>query len=150
MYSSSDSSIICFAKTTACSSSRNRFRSVPIFSPYSKTQTMSDSSLNSNCASSFSTVIDDAPGAGQDPEAMKGGVSPGLAETLEPPARANKMAPTIFQHSCQSCSWWELALINGHLCRFSKISSEIRTAGCCRGCHFFDLKLDRYLSYSFS
>jgi hypothetical protein len=21
----------------------------------------------------------------------------------------------IIQHSCQSCSWWELALINGHL-----------------------------------
>lgn len=103
MYSASDSSIICFAKTTACSSSRNRFRSVPIFSPYSKTQTMSDSSLNSNCASSFSTVIDDAPGAGQNPEAMKGGVSLDLAETLEPPACANKMAPNY--HSTFMPKW---------------------------------------------
>ena len=48
VYSSSDNSIIYFAKTIAWCSSRNRFRSVPIFSPYSKTQTMSDSSLDSN------------------------------------------------------------------------------------------------------
>jgi len=54
VYSSSDNSMIYFAKTIACCSSRNRFRSVPIFSPYSKTQTMSDSSLgSSSCRFSF-------------------------------------------------------------------------------------------------
>lgn len=53
VYSCSDKSIICFAKIIACASSRNKFRNVPILSPYSRTHTISDSFLASNSCQFF-------------------------------------------------------------------------------------------------
>jgi len=99
------------------------------------------------------------PGWIQVPKVMKGGVARGLTGAPEPPRRMQisqiTMPPywlLIIQHSCQSCIWRELAVVNQDRCHRVKISSEIRRAGL-GGCrktvriteHFCDNRYCRWM-----